>query len=72
VHKGQNQNSFAQQVTKLTCVEGESLRDVRFEMGEIKSRICLLRSSVGVKCFLAAPGGWYGGIISRSESVETV
>jgi hypothetical protein len=53
-----------QQVTKLTCVEGESLRDVRFEIGEIKSRIRVLRSTVGVICLLIAPGGWYGGITS--------
>jgi len=64
VHNGQNLNTPTQQVTKLTCVEGESLRDVRSEMGEMKSRIRVLRSTVGVICFLTAPGGWYGGIIS--------
>ena len=64
VHNGQNLNTSTQQVTKLTCVDGESLRDVRFEMGEMKSRIRVLRSMVGVICFLTAPGSWYGGIIS--------
>jgi len=64
VHNGQNLNTSTQQVTKLTCVEGESRSDVRFETGEMKSRIRVLRSTVGVICFLTAPGGWYGGIIS--------
>jgi hypothetical protein len=72
VHNRQNLNTSTQQVTKLTCVEGEPLSDVRFETGEMKSRIRVLRSMVGVICFLTAPGGWYGGIISWSESVETV
>jgi hypothetical protein len=70
--EGQSLNSFTEQVTHLTCVEGESLRDVRLETGEMRSRMCLLRSTIGVTCLLTTPGGWYGGIVSRSESPETV
>jgi hypothetical protein len=45
---------------------------VKLEMGEMRSRICLLRSTTGVTCLLTIPGGWYGGITSRSESHERV